>query len=84
MSIGMNAETTASPIALWIFHRVSLIRPDAVQVTLGGVSHVISREQAVALAGRLLQVGIGTDTHDQRAVCALIGDAICERRGLTS
>lgn len=64
-------------VASWVRGRVvSIPHRCAAMVTLGGTEHVISREQAVALGTRLLEVGIGTSFMEERAVNARIAEII--------
>lgn len=68
------------PLSTWIRGRVVGLPDNRCFVVLGGVEHVIDRDQAIALGTRLLEVGIGTTFHDERAINAKIGDLVCEAR----
>lgn len=49
-------------------------------IILGCVKHVITRDQAIALGTRLLEVGIGTTVYEARAINAKIGELVFEAR----
>lgn len=69
--------------ATWLLGRVvSVPHRDAAYLVLGDVEHVISREQAIMLGTRLLEVGIGTNYAEERAINAQIGDLIAKGRKL--
>lgn len=67
--------------AQWIRGRVISLPENHVCIKLGeGIEYVISRQQAVALATRLLETGIGTNYAQEREINAMIGDIICDAR----
>lgn len=71
------ASLTTS-VARWLYGRVVTLPENRVCVVLDDDrEHVISRDQAIALGTRLLEVGIGTTYADERAINAQIGDLVC-------
>lgn len=62
--------------AKWIRGRVIANGPTRCVVILGNVEHGMSREQAIAMGVRLLEVGIGTSYTEEREVNAAIGDIV--------
>lgn len=70
-------------VAAWMRGRVvSIPHRAAAVVIMGDIEHVISREQAVALGTRLLEVGIGTTYADERSINARIADLVMEAKAL--
>jgi hypothetical protein len=78
----MSSETTDPR---WIYGRVQSLPEGRVLVTLtDDRENVISREQAIMLGTRLLEVSIGTTYTEERAINAQIGDLICAARDIAN
>lgn len=77
-------ETTgpAAGIAAWIRGRVVAVEPGCVNIRLGGVEHMVTRAQAIALGTRLLETGIGTNFASEREINSQIGDLVAQARTL--